>query len=288
MLTRLFYFGILIPLSWLPMRILYVKADFLYLILYRLVGYRKKVVSSNIEKAFPEKTPDERKQIEGKFYRHLCDLVVESIKMFTISEREALKRVTNKNPELINQYFEQGKSVVMVGGHYGNWELYALTIHHYIHHQAVALYTPIKNKFLDQKIRSSRGRLGTLMLSTTEIKRRMAANPNELVAIIFAADQSPKSPKHAHWMEFLNQDTGVQIGTEKFARDHDMPVIAGHIMKLKRGHYQVEYELITEKPRETKPGEISEAHTRYLERIIREKPEFWLWSHRRWKRKRPT
>ena len=285
--SRLLYYLVILPLSSLPFWILYRISDFMYLILYQVIGYRRKVVQQNLRNSFPEKSSEEIIKIEKGFYSHLCDLIVESLKAFTISEKQATKRFTCKNEEMVDAFYDKGRSIVLVGGHYGNWELYAVTVCQQIKHRPLALFTPLKNTFFNEKILRSRSKFGLEMLPIQSIKKRMAEVNKVPTAVIFAADQSPRKSQRAYWMEFLNQDTGVQFGTEKFAKDYNLPVIFGNIHKLKRGYYEIRYSLITDNPTGTAYGEITEAHTRMLEREIQKEPQYWLWSHKRWKHKRP-
>jgi KDO2-lipid IV(A) lauroyltransferase len=285
--SKLLYHLIILPISRLPFSILYALSDFTYLILYKLIGYRTKVVRGNLERSFPEKSEAEIKQIESKFYHHLCDLMVESIKAFTISKEEAKKRIVHRNPELINQFYDQGKQVVLAGGHYGNWELFAITIGMEMKHKSIALFTPLKDKFMNEKITNSRSKYGLEMLAINAIKNRLKNAENELFTIIFGTDQSPRKSQKSYWMKFLNQETGVQFGTEKFAKEYKAAVVFGNIYKVKRGYYEFEYELICEEANQTEYGFITQSHVRKLEKVIRNKPEFWLWSHKRWKHKRP-
>lgn len=282
----LVYYLLIIPLSYLPFFLLYRISDILFLILYYLVPYRRKVVSTNIKNSFPEKSAQQHAEISRKFYRHLCDLIVESLKTFTISKKQAERRMKHRNPELLNRFFEEGRNVVMVGGHYGNWELFAVTIDQAIKHQSVALYTALDNKFFNQKMLRSRSRFGLKMLPFQTIKQELNEGNAQPSVTIFGADQCPRKSQRAFWMEFLNQETGVQYGTEKFAQDYNMPVVQGNIYKIKRGYYEVVYTLLKEHPRQTDYGEITTLHTRFLEKIIQQQPEYWLWSHKRWKYQR--
>lgn len=252
-----------------------------------MIGYRKRVVRGNLHKAFPEKLPKEIKSIERGFYKHLGDLIVESIKAFSISGKQVNKRMKHKNPEIFTNFYKEGKSVVLVGGHYGNWELYAVSIAQQIRHKAVALYTPLKNRYFNAKILKSRSKFGLELLPIQEIKKQMVVIAEKPTVVMFAADQSPRKSQRAYWMEFLNQDTGVQFGTEKFSKDYNLPVVFGNIYKRKRGFYEVEYTLLTQESSQSDYGDITEAHTKKLEEIIRKEPRFWLWSHKRWKHKRP-
>ncbi len=277
----LYYFFIL-PISYLPFPVLYFISDIIFLIIYRVVGYRRKVVQANINNSFPEKSEKEIKRIEKRFYRHLCDLLVESLKTFTISAEKSLERMQIRNPELPNRFFKEGKSIVTVGGHNGNWELYAVACAMQIDHSVVALYTRLSNKFFDKLMRESRGRFGLKMIPTTKKEELYATSEGPRMSI-FGIDQCPRKSQRAYWMKFLNQETAVQFGAEKFARDHNLPVILGNIRKIKRGYYEVEYELVCENPSKLPMGAITEKSTKMLEEKIRQQPEYWLWSHKRWK-----
>ncbi len=283
--TYLLYYLVILPVSYLPFPILYLLSDLIFFVVYRVMGYRRKVVFNNIKKSFPEKSRAELKAIEKEFYHHLADLMVESFKTFNISAATSLKRMKVKNAELINKFQREGKSIVTVGGHNGNWELYAVACALQIEHAAIALYTPLTNKFFDKLMRQSRSRFGLTMIATSK-KEELLANLKEPSMFIFGIDQCPGKNQRAYWTQFLNQETGVQFGAEKFARDHDMPVVFGNIVKVKRGFYEIEYELICEDPTTLSSGQILEKATRLLETKIMEQPSYWLWSHKRWKHDR--
>jgi Kdo2-lipid IVA lauroyltransferase/acyltransferase len=286
MIGYFFYYGLILPISWLPFKALYAFSDGLFFLVYRVFKYRKRVVNANLKNSFPTYSEQKILEIEEGFYRHLCDVVVEAFKGFTISEKDVAERMQILNPAVLDGFFEQGKSVVMVGGHYNNWELFALAIDARINHQAVALYTDLQNKVMDQKVRSSRSKYGLRMLSIHQIREALAQKQDELTATIFGSDQSPSKKQRAYWMTFLNQETAVQFGAEKFAKEYDMPVVFGLIHKVKRGFYEVHCQLITAKPNETPLGYITQMHTQLLEKAIIDKPQYWLWSHKRWKRTR--
>jgi KDO2-lipid IV(A) lauroyltransferase len=258
----------------------------MYVLMYRLAGYRKKVVRANIQNSFPEMTHTDRLAIERTFYVHFFDLIVESIKVFTISKDEIQRRFSHRNPEIFDKYIKDGQHVALVGGHYGNWELFAVSIGMHIPHQPVALYTKLSNPYMNKKILASRSRYGLWMKNYEEVKKLVKDESQSSLAVIFGSDQCPKLRQQPHWMEFLNQETGVQFGTEKFARDFNTPVIYGVIHRLRRGYYETEYRLVCERPNELPLGSITEMHTRFLESDIKANPPFWLWTHRRWKHKR--
>lgn len=286
--NALLYYLVIIPISLLPFPLLYGFSDFLFVMFYHVSGYRKNVVMQNIRNSFPDKTEQQHIEICRKFYSHFCDLVVESLKTFTISEKEVLKRVVCRNPQVIDKYFDQNRSVIIAGGHYNNWEIFAVAVDELIKHKTAGIYKPLSNKYFDAKMRSTRSKYGLNMISTKEVKKFLDENINVPTATIFGTDQSPSNPNNAYWMNFLNQDTGVLYGTEKFAKEYNLPVVYGRLNKEKRGHYSLEFFDVTDKPQETAYGEITEKVTNLLEKDIQAIPQYWLWTHRRWKHKRPV
>lgn len=246
------------------------------------------MVRANLKNAFPEKSNSAINKIESTFYLHMCDLIVESIKAFTITEKLAKRKMTYKGTEIFEQLHKKGKSVVLVGGHYGNWELLAVTITNAIPHRSMALYTPLTNTFLDKKMKASRSRFGLEMLPISKVREYFESTKHIPTTAIFGADQSPRNPQKAYWMTFLNQETGVQFGAEKFATEYNCAVVYGVIHRLSRGKYQTEFKLLTENASELPYGKITELHTKLLEKKILDSPPYWLWSHRRWKHKRPA
>ena len=282
------YNVLIVPLSLLPIRVLYIISDGLYVIVYRLIGYRKKVVMTNLENSFPEMSVDERRVISEKYYRHLCDLVVESLKTFTVSRKSAMSRMHWVDLELINSFYDQGRPVLLASGHYNNWEMAAVTFDAFAKHHGIAIYKPLSNRYLDDKMIKSRMKFGLGVMHNRQVKEEFERLKGQMTAVAFAIDQAPSVHSKPHWMTFLNQDTAILTGLEKYAMEYNYPVIYIHITKPKRGHYQITPELITDNPAETRPNEITEKSTRILERDIRHAPEFWLWSHRRWKRTRAS
>lgn len=285
--SKILYFLVILPISKLPFGILYLLSDFLYLILYRIVGYRTKVVRQNLKNSFPEKSKKEIKSIESKFYKHLCDTIFEGFKAFSISNEEGLKRMLFSNPEVINRLHKKGKSVIMVGGHYGNWELIPSSARKHIGHRIFALYTPLSNSFMDERLKESRSRFGMKLISTKKIINLVKNQSKELFTIIFLSDQAPRKSQRSYWINFLNQETGVQFGAERFAKSLDAAVVFYNVFKLRRGFYDCRFELITADAKSCPTGFITESHSRMLEKIIQKEPAYWLWSHKRWKHKRP-
>ena len=273
-------------ISYLPLPVLYFISDFLYLLLYRIFSYRVKVCNANLKMALPDKTEKEIKIIEKKFYTHLCDVIVETIKSFTITPKELNKRMKLLNPEVLADVYRTNRKMIAVTGHYGNWEWAAITLPFQSQYNAQGVYLAIKNPVINRAMIKSRSRFGIDLLEAGKIYQELENRKSSLSITGFIADQSPSKPEKGIWMHFLNQETVVATGTERYAALHEMAVAFGKIRKIKRGYYQLEYELVTENAALEKPGFVSLKHTAILEKIIQEEPQFWLWSHKRWKHKR--
>ncbi len=285
-MSQLLFYLIIKPLSYLPMRLLYLLSSTISFVFYYLIPYREKVVLTNLRNSFPDKSEKDINLIARRFYSHLGDLIVESIKLFSISEIEIRKRFVVNNPESLQPFFENKQSVIIVGGHYNNWEMLASGIDLQVPHDSVALYSKLKNLFFNEKMKSSRGKYGLRMVTTKDSFAYFKESFEIQRMTIFGADQSPTYSKSVHWMQFLNQDTAVALGTERFAKKYNLPVVYGAINKVKRGYYSLDISLLTDDPKSTADGEITEKHTKALERQIIKQPEFWLWTHKRWKRKK--
>ena len=285
----LLYYLVIRPLSFLPSGVLYVISDWiLYPVIYEMIGYRKKLVLRNLTNSFPEKSSEEIMEIARQFYHHFCDLIVESIMIFQLSREEIIKRGKVTNPELLQTYFDQGRSVCLTGGHYNNWEMLTLSTDMQIPHQADGIYTKLQSPWMDRKINASRSRYGMRLVHKKKVAEHLEKTRDELTATIFATDQSPKRSQKVYWTKFLGQDTATAFGAEKYSREYDWPVIYGHIAKIKRGHYTLTFELISEHPASDALGAITQKHTAILEKEIQANPEYWLWTHNRWKLKKET
>ena len=278
-------FGVffLYAMSLLPFWVLYLIADFLFFILYHLIGYRRKVVNENLRNSFPEKTEAERNAIERKYYKYLADLIIETVKLISISEKELRKRMTCENPELGDYYFSQGKSILGATAHYGNWEMAAQRFGMIPSSKPIIVYKPLANKIYDDFFNHTRSRFGTEMIAMKSILKKLIEYKNERSFSIFASDQTPVKHEAHYFVNFLNQPTAVFLGIEKLAKIGDAVVVFFRIDMVKRGYYKGTIVTLCENPKETQPYEITKMHTSYLEQMIIERPEHWLWSHRRWK-----
>lgn len=270
-------------ISLLPFWLLYLISDLLYFFLYYIFKYRRKVVQTNLAKAFPGKSQTERKGIEKRFYSFLADMMMESIKSISISPDELKKRYKFVNLEVITKYLEDGRSVIAVSGHYGNWEWGPLSIPSELKKDVLVVYKTLSDKKFDDKINSVRSRFGAIMVSMKMTLRKVAEYKNIPHVLVLVGDQTPTREESQYFTTFLNQPTAVFLGIEKIAVKANDAVIYFSINRIKRGYYKSIVKSLVEFPRDTKEYEITNAHTLELENLIREKPEFWLWSHRRWK-----
>ena len=269
----------------LPFRALYAFSDGLYFLI-RLSGYRRKVVLTNLRNSFPEKSEAEIQKICSEYYRYLCDLVLETIKTMRMNEQETLDRVTFHNRAWLDQYYSEKQSILIVMGHYGNWEWTGPAFTLCTKFDLVVIYRPLANTYFNEMMTGMRTPFGTRITPVDKTLRDMVANRNQITATAFVADQTAPRQK-AYWTTFLNQETAVFTGPEKLSKKFNYPVVYINVSRVRRGHYEVIPELLFENPANTGENEISEAFTRRLEIDIRRDPVPWLWSHKRWKHKRP-
>jgi len=278
------FYCLIRTVTMLPLQVLYLLSDVTYYFTYYLIRYRRQVVFTNLRRAFPENDERQNRQIAKRFYRHYCDLLAETMKLVHMSPVEIRKRVRYLNPGLLDELYDRGKSVIAVIGHYGNWEwLAGLPLH--IKYQAFAIYKPMNNKQFDRFFIRLREQYGVKTFPMEHTVRRMVENRRNGLRTItmFLSDQRPIKRTIRYWTTFLRQDTPVLLGAERLAKKLDEAVVFFDVRKVQRGYYEVEFRLITDDPSGTKPCEITEKHVRVLESIIIEKPEYWLWSHRRWR-----
>ena len=270
-----------------PFFMVFFWADVFYFIIYYVAGYRKKVVIDNLRKSFPEKSDAEIKVLTKKFYHHLADVTLEAIKAMTISRKQIQKRYVVENVEIPNEYFDRGQSVLLLTSHYGNWEYGMLATDMAIKHQTVALYLPLTNKYSEKYGVTRRGRFGMKMVAVQQTKSVFDGSiGNGPFGVIMAADQSPSNVERAIWLDFLHHDTACIHGPEAYARKMNMPALYMKISKPRRGHYKLTFEKLIDNPQQYEQGEITKLYFSRLEKDILECPEFWLWSHRRWKHSR--
>jgi len=285
---HLIVFVITYPIIWLlsilPMRVLYLFSDFLFFIFFYLIRYRKKVILENLQLAFPEKETRELKRIRKKFFQHFTDLFVESIKAFSMSKQFISKRYVYKNPEVINDLHRQGKSIALVGAHQANWE-WSISIPLEVDIKCLAAYTRIGNKYFDRAIKSSRMKFGFDGYETTNTVVEMTKNFDQGIQALYLllSDQSPQVHKTHYWSEFMGVKVPIHTGAEMLAKKFDMTVVNYSVRKIKRGYFEVTFEAITENPRGFKDYQVTDKYLEITERNIREQPEYYLWSHKRFK-----
>lgn len=273
----------------LPFWVIWGLADIFYVLLYYVARYRRKTVHENLVRSFPEKSQEEIRKITKKFYHHLSDLGLETIKFNQMTEKEIDDRLKVYGLDIYEEYYRAGKSIVLLGQHHNNWE-WSGSIQRFIKAQYLVVYNPVrKNKELEKFILQTRERFGAKSIPVNHSVRTALAfnNAERPGALILAADQTPP-PNSQFWTTFLNQETAFFVGPMKIAMKTNQPVVLHHTRKVGRGRYEVFHYKLIENPAQVKPEEIMMAYIHKLEEIIKTEPEYWLWSHRRWKHKRPA
>ncbi|MRR19091.1 hypothetical protein EG827_02765 [bacterium] len=282
-----FVFNYVITL--LPLRVLYLISDLFYVLVYHVSGYRRRVVEQNLRNAFPEKTPEELRKIEKEFYRHLCDVIVETLKITHMSSEAISRRFDTGDMSVVDRLYREGRDIVALCSHYNNWEWYA-ALQPATPYKTLTVYKPLKNKYFDRFILKLRTKYGLTTTPMENILRELVRNRKENIRTMsgFIADQTPPRGDNSYWTTFLNQETGFFRGAEKIAVKYDIPVVFVNLVKTGRGYYKMEFQVITEHPQDEAPDFITSRYAELLEGVIRSKPEYWLWSHRRWKYKKPA
>lgn len=275
----------------LPFRVLYILSDILYFLVYKIIGYRVKVVRNNLKNSFPEKDEQELRTIEKEFYHHFCDYFVETIKLLHITDEEMRKRMQFIDVELIKKLMADGNSVMMFLGHYGNWEwVPSITMDFRDDPNKILgqIYKPLKNKAVDDLFLKIRGRFGSLGIPRYETLRAIVKlrKENKQTLIGFMADQMPSLNNIHYWTTFLNQESAVFTGVERIAKQTGFSVIYLDIEKVKRGHYKATIKLISDTPKSEPGNYITDAYIKAIEKTILRNPAYWLWTHKRWKRSR--
>jgi KDO2-lipid IV(A) lauroyltransferase len=268
-------------ISLLPFWLLYLVSDGLFVVLFYIIRYRRNVVQENLKNAFPEKSATERADIEKKYFKYLADLIMETIKMISISKEEMQRRVVVTNPEVVKNYEAMGKSVTAVAGHYCNWEWAGMEFS--IDTPLFVIYKPLTSSVFDEFFIKVRTRFGAVAVAMKQTLRTMVAHKNEFTVTVFAGDQTPVREQTNYFVEFLNQPTAVFLGIEKIAKMIDSAVIFYDMKRVKRGYYTYTIVPLVENSKNSAPYEITDAHVKYLDAMIKREPQYWLWSHRRWK-----
>lgn len=282
-------FAVCYLVSLLPLRILYVLSDGLFYIIYHAVGYRRALVRKNLTDAFPDKSVRDIVGIEKKFYAWLCDYFVETVKLLSMSERQMRRRMKFEGVEEIRKSLDKGRSCAVYLGHYCNWE-WITSLPLAIGEQAVCgqIYHVLENKVFDELFLRLRSRMGAVSIPMAETLRQIVRYKSEgrLMVIGFIADQVPFWNNIHYWTDFLNHDTPVLTGTERIARKAGFSAYYLDVRRDRRGYYAAEFKLLAEEPEDLREFELTERYFRALEKTIRHQPQYWLWTHNRWKRTR--
>lgn len=269
----------------IPFRAMYIISDGLAFLLYRIVGYREKVIYENLRRAFPEKTEVEIQHAVRQFYCNLTDVLLESFRTPSIPIEEAVRRCRPMNPEVVNHYLDQNRPVILTGSHLGNWEYGGLTIPPSFHGTTITAFKPLTNKSMEGFLNRTRARTGMELVAMEDFFRTMRRRNGEAVVFLLLSDQSPANRKSAHWIPFFGQSTAFLPGAEVLSRKFDYPVLYYRTERTRRGFYEIYFEEICAAPAAMPEKGITEVYARILERDIRRRPEQWLWSHKRWKMK---
>jgi Kdo2-lipid IVA lauroyltransferase/acyltransferase len=271
--------------SILPFGAVYKVSDFLAWVLYKVVKYRRKVVEQQLQMCFPEKSSQELQVIAKRSYKNLSDIIVESIKCFSMSKEVLMDRYRFVNPEVATKYTDRGQCVIQVAAHYGNWEWGVISYALWFRSPSMGFYKPLSNKYTDKYAEGKRGRFGFILVSIANTAKAFEQYKNDPATFVFVSDQSTSSDK-AHWVTFFGQDTACPPGVDKYSRLLHCPVMFVDIQRVGRGYYEVTLEELTDGKENLPEGVLTERYMQKLETILRAKPEDWLWSHKRWKKKR--
>ena len=286
-MQRLLYL-VIYPFLWLtsimPLWLLYIKSDILYFIVYRVAGYRKKVVFSNLRLAFPDKDDAELKNIARKFYSHLCDIIFETIKNLTISEATARKRFKYGNLELLEELYAQDKSIILFCGHYASWEWSGI-LNRQNPYTGIAVYKELYNKSFDRMVRKMRSRFGASIVSNKKIVQRLyrLAKEGEKSMTLILADQTPKPGAFKHRDTFMDVNVPVFTGSEELAKKLNFASLYLKVRKVKRGYYSASFVLLEKESQDVPDYQITRKFLDEIEKQIEDAPQYYLWSHNRWK-----
>lgn len=288
---QLLIYILVYPLIWfisiLPFRVLYTLSDMIYLVTYYILGYRKSTVRENIALALPHLSESEQRRIERKFYHHLCDSFLEMAKTMTISNEEIARRYRFTNLDVYLDLEKKGKSIALLCAHYASYE-WAVSMNLYVNHKGVGIYKQIRNRYFDKLVRDIRHRFKSDLITTKETIPTIRDNykNNVLCLYGFASDQSPKVQSAFHWGTFMGMEVPMHTGGEMLAKKYDMNVIFLRTKKIKRGYYEASFEVLSDNVKEVPNYQITDRFARLVEQQILEAPEYYLWTHKRWKHRR--
>ena len=288
-MSRLLFHGLLLPLAYLPLWLHYRLSDLLAPLLYHVVRYRRRVVEQNLRRAYPQATPVERRRLAHRYYRHMSDLIVEGVYNLRVKPRRLLALYRVVNPELVARYYDAGQSVMLLSAHYNNWEYMVSSLDLQLKHHGVGVGKPLSDADFGRLLNDRRTRLGTEVVDQTNVRDVMEYyhRVHLPVAYMMLGDQSPSNPHKSYWTHLFGTETDFLFGTEYFARKYHFPVLFYAVRKVRRGRYEVRFEPLVDDVASVAPGEVTERYVRRLETLIAEAPQYWLWSHNRWKHTRP-
>lgn len=272
-----------------PLKVLYLLSDILYVLIYKIAHYRVRVTRANLKASFPEKSEKEMLELERRFYHHFADYIVETIKLGHISEKEVNRRAKLNNPELIDKLMDDGHPCVMLlMGHYGNWEWFTGSGSFFKEATIYQVYRPLTDKAFDKLFIYLRTRFGSRGIKKNDTIRDVItlSKSKTRSCVILISDQTPSKANLHYWTKFLNRESAMLTGGERIARKLNIPVVFVDTKKIARGYYTVDFKLITDKPQEAPEFWITEQYTRLMEECILRDPAYWLWTHKRWKHKR--
>lgn len=283
-ISYILLYPIVMLMSRLPFWVIYGISDLLYFFTYYIIGYRKKIVFNNLRLVFPEKTDEEITKIAKDFYRHFSDILVESIKAFSMSKEDFHNRYNFLNLEVFEHHYKNNKSVILLGAHYANWEWF-IHVAQYNSHRSYGTFNTLKNPYFDKLIRKSRERFGGFLVPTNHTIPEIVKNTEKGILSIYGliSDQSPMVQKTHYWREFMGIKVPIHTGAESLAKKYDMAVVYFSTEKIKRGYYEVTLKTITENPRDFRDFEITDQFLNLLEHQIRTTPHLYFWTHKRWK-----
>jgi len=286
LLVYIFVYPVIWLISMLPFRILYAISDVVYLMVYYLIGYRKKVVYHNLKLAFPEKSDKEIFEIRKKFYHHFTDVFIELIKSFTVSKEEVYKRYKYTNIDFFDELYKDGKSVILTGPHYANWE-WIMSLDSFVKYKGYAAFTKVENPYLNEKVLKSRVKFGTNLILTSKIIAEIKYNQKNNIQAMYGllSDQSPQLSKTFYWREFFGVKVPIHTGAEMLAKRYDMNMVYIETKKVKRGYYETSFSLIANETKKHPDYELTDIFIEKVEKQVRAQPEYYFWTHKRFKHK---
>jgi KDO2-lipid IV(A) lauroyltransferase len=287
-LTAILVYFFVFIIAIIPFFILYLISDLLGFILYRIVGYRKEVAYDNLRKSFPDISEKELKRIVRLSYRNLSDVMVETLKGFSLTQKRVVKRHRFVNSEVLEPFVKSGKSFIVTASHYNNWEWGGLSIPLQLDCNVAVFYKPLSNKRMDRVIKKNRERTGIEMVSFYKTAATFKKYNDRQTVYFLVADQSPSNARKSYWIDFLGRETAFLHGPELYAKSYNLPVLYADIKRVKRGYYEIDFSVLVDEPSSLKDGEITRRYAAKLEDVVRKQPENWLWSHKRWKMKKPV